>query len=479
MSEQTRSRKQEGLEEALAAAEERAHRAETRHNEAQAELARCEGLQPRIDALRDLVRALEALREQEGECPIFGGAIDPARYERLIETHGAEIAHHDERVPQLRQAVSEAEAEWRAASAEIGEAEARLAKERERQRRAEREERRRALRERARELAESGAEPLRRLYVPWGGRSEDDRRHRRIAVLVFLLMFLLSVWIPMIHLPQPEVPEEPEIPERLAQLVVEREQPEPEPEPEEIVEEEPLEEEPEEVEEEPEEEPEVAETEPEPREEAPEPVTQAEADARERASQTGLLALTDELEDLASASVEDKLGEQADISTEGTESTEVSRDIVTAEATQGSGGIETAQLSRNVGGGGSSVGERETSRVESGLAAQAARAERAAQKEGRRGRTDEEIQIVFDRNKAALYRIYNRALRTDPTLQGKVTLKLTIEPSGLVSACEIVTSQLDADGLERKIVQRVKLFNFGAKDVPPVTITYPIDFLPA
>ena len=35
-------------------------------------------------------------------------------------------------------------------------------------------------------------------------------------------------------------------------------------------------------------------------------------------------------------------------------------------------------------------------------------------------RTDEEIQIVFDRYKAALYRIYNRELRNDPNLKGKM-----------------------------------------------------------
>ena len=49
------------------------------------------------------------------------------------------------------------------------------------------------------------------------------------------------------------------------------------------------------------------------------------------------------------------------------------------------------------------------------------------------GRTDEEIQIVFDRYKAALYRLYNRELRRDPTLQGQMVLRLTIEPDGSVS----------------------------------------------
>ena len=34
------------------------------------------------------------------------------------------------------------------------------------------------------------------------------------------------------------------------------------------------------------------------------------------------------------------------------------------------------------------------------------------------GRTDEEIQIVFDRYKSALYRLYNKELRKRPDAQG-------------------------------------------------------------
>jgi hypothetical protein len=95
-------------------------------------------------------------------------------------------------------------------------------------------------------------------------------------------------------------------------------------------------------------------------------------------------------------------------------------------------------------------------------------------------RTDEEIQIVFDRYKAALYRIYNRELRSNPTLQGKMVLRLTIEPDGAVSMCKLDSSDMDSPALESRIVARVLKFNFGPKeDVPPVTILYPIDFLPA
>ena len=95
------------------------------------------------------------------------------------------------------------------------------------------------------------------------------------------------------------------------------------------------------------------------------------------------------------------------------------------------------------------------------------------------GRTDEEIQIVFDRHKAALYRLYNRELRRNPTLQGQMILRLRIEPDGSVSLCELQSSDMKAPKLAAQVVGRVKTFDFGAKDVPPVTIVYPIDFLPA
>ena len=94
-------------------------------------------------------------------------------------------------------------------------------------------------------------------------------------------------------------------------------------------------------------------------------------------------------------------------------------------------------------------------------------------------RTDEEIQIVFDRYKASYYRLYNRELRNSPTLKGQMVLRLTIEPDGSVSMCVLHSSDMDAPDLAAQVVGRVKTMNFGAKDVLAVTIVYPIDFLPA
>ena len=64
-------------------------------------------------------------------------------------------------------------------------------------------------------------------------------------------------------------------------------------------------------------------------------------------------------------------------------------------------------------------------------------------------------------------------------LKGQVILKLTIEPDGSVSLCELKASDMNAPELTAQVVERVKGFDFGAKAVPAITILYPIDFLPA
>ena len=84
---------------------------------------------------------------------------------------------------------------------------------------------------------------------------------------------------------------------------------------------------------------------------------------------------------------------------------------------------------------------------------------------GKASRSIEEIKLVFERNKGAIYAIYNRALRDEPALQGKVVLELKIAPSGEVVDCRIVSSELKRRELESKLLARIRQFDFGAKDV--------------
>ena len=196
----------------------------------------------------------------------------------------------------------------------------------------------------------------------------------------------------------------------------------------------------------------------------------------------GLMVFKQRLAALADTQINPALGAQARINNADNSVGTPERAMLTSSAPGSSGGINLAAVSRGLGPGGGT----ERNAIRGGTLTQAASGIGTAAAASRPvsggpgpGRTDEEIQIVFDRHKAELYRLYNLELRRDPTLQGKLILRLTIEPDGSVSLCRLHASDMNAPDLAAQVVERVKTFNFGAKVVPPVTIIYPIDFLPA
>jgi hypothetical protein len=154
--------------------------------------------------------------------------------------------------------------------------------------------------------------------------------------------------------------------------------------------------------------------------------------------------------------------------------------MVTTQAPGSSGGINLAALSRDMGGGGAGgqIEGVQLTQVASTIGGGGGQ-DRPLSGGAGAGRTDEEIQIVFDRHKAALYRLYNRELRKNPMLMGQMVLRIRIEPDGSVSLCELQGTDMDAPDLSAQVLGRVSTFDFGAKEVPAVTILYPIDFLPA
>ena len=316
--------------------------------------------------------------------------------------------------------------------------------------------------------------PARILVMPWSRGYEEDARSRK-SVLAALLVCLLFGWLfSIIDLPIPERAKLIEVPERVAKLVRE-ELPPPKPEPEPIIEEP----EPEPVE------PELAEETPPEPEEIPEAVEQpvvaesAPVDTKEQVKSKGILAFRDSFAKRADLDTSAKLGSAARLSTAGENSVgRPERSMVTTSAPGSSGGINLSDISRNVGGGGDGIEGVAVSRVASSIGGGEG-PDRPLSAGVAAGRTDEEIQIVFDRYKAALYRLYNRELRQDPTLRGQLVLRLTIEPDGSVSMCELQSSDMDAPALAQQVVERVGTFDFGAKDVAAMTIIYPIDFLPA
>lgn len=311
--------------------------------------------------------------------------------------------------------------------------------------------------------------------LAWTNRSGQERKFRRLLGIVFAVAFVLGIVWPFIPTRQPDPYDIEEIPPRLARLLLqERPPPPPPPKPKEP---EPAPEKPDPIKEpEPEQ---VVEQKFEPVPEPEPPPIDRQALAREKA-QAALMPFAEDLAALADSNVLEKVAESRPLTSSVGQAARTERAMITSKAGTASGGINTAGMSRNTGGAG--LAGRTTTEVASpvaGLGQNAGGGARRTGSSGRASRSREEIELVFDRNKGAIFALYNRALRQDPTLEGKLVLRLTIAPSGEVTFCEVVSSELGDEELERKLVQRVKLFRFEAKDVEPITTTKPIDFFPA
>ncbi len=297
--------------------------------------------------------------------------------------------------------------------------------------------------------------------LPWTVSEEEQERFRRLLKRILIFFLLFGLVMPFLPVPTIEREVMEEVPPRLAKLILERQEIKPPAPPVKTAEPEPP----------------AVQAKPAPKMPEPKPVTKTIEAARKKAERSGLLAFKDDLADLRDDSVAASLQKPAKLTAGAASSVKVSqRSLVTSNLSGSSGGINTARLSRDTGGGG--LAGRSTTRVSSpsGGGGAGGSLHRGG---GQAARSIEEIKLIFDKNKAAIYALYTRALREDPTLQGKVVLKLTIAPSGQVTGCEVVSSELRAVNLERKLVSRVRLFDFGAKNVGVMVVTYPIDFLPS
>ena len=304
-----------------------------------------------------------------------------------------------------------------------------------------------------------------------------------------MVPFLISsIAIPLINVPDKTREELERKPAQLARVVIQKKEipklppPPPKEEKKEEPKPEPKKEEPkpEPKKEEPKPEPKKEEPKPEPKKEEPKPVKLVEK-ARE-AAQAEINQVTDALADMRESF------DFSDINPELTQSTgqaaEANRNIIGNKAKASSGGINTAKLSTDTGG--VALTGKETTQVESQLADAAGVGSKAVAKANGNGsgrdksyRSDEDIRKIMDRNKGSIFAVYNRELRSNPLLEGKVVFKLVIEPDGRVSAASVISSDLNDPKLERKLLIKIKAINFGTTNVLQTTLEYAFDFLPS
>jgi len=300
--------------------------------------------------------------------------------------------------------------------------------------------------------------PFYREYeLPWEGDPETSTRFRKILRVLLIIFFVFGIVVPFLNIPKPTA-EETEVPQRIAQVMIE-EKPKPPPPPKPVEQEKPK-------------------VEPEKKIPVPPPVDQKQV-AHEKA-QKQVNQFKDELADLR---------QQMDLSSMQTKNlsgavgadSHAERSLITSKVGTGSSGITSANSSRGFGTGAGSLTGHDTTAVTSTIASGGlnSRGPSRTGSSGKAARSREEIETVFDRQKGQIYALYNRATRSNPELQGKLVLEFTISPAGDVTMCHVVSSELKDEELERKIVSLVKLFKFEAKDVETITTTKPIDFFPA
>jgi outer membrane biosynthesis protein TonB len=350
--------------------------------------------------------------------------------------------------------------------------------------------------------------------LAWAIATEDEARFTRILRSIVGVAALACIIFSLMPRPQEDRAKPVELPPRLAKLVLEREPlpaPKKAPEPHRLakadIPQEPL--------------PSKADTRPAPKQERTKEAPVPEArnpqpnkaageieGARRKAAGVGLLAMKDTLAEMRGAPVAVQLKQDIKpgpgVGTgvgvgvgAGNEPGLPARALITSNLAGGSGGINTASYSRNTGGGG--LAGRATTLVEgvagggggggyggggargggSGGTGDGAGGSLKKGGSGKASRSIEEIKLVFERNKGAIYALYNRALREEPGLQGKVVVELKISPAGEVVGCRVVSTELKTPELEQKLIARIRQFDFGAKDVDVMVVSWPVDFLPS
>lgn len=310
------------------------------------------------------------------------------------------------------------------------------------------------------------------LELPWHSLEQDNQRYWRILGVLSVPFLVLALLIPFINVPKPDREELERLPPQLAKVVLEKKElPKPPPP------EEPKPEEPKPEEKKPEPKPEEKKPEPKPEPKKPDPVKLEQA--QEQAKRSGVLQFADDLAAMRdSVDVSDVRSSNKEVTRAKADAATVERDFISSGAKAKSGGVDAAALSRDTGG--TALAGKETTAVASQLEQVSAAAEqtRARADRDQSYRGDQAIRQKMEEAKGRIFSIYNRALRKDPTLQGAVMFKLVIEPDGSVSDAKIISSELNDDDLERRLLAAIRFIDFGAANVLQTTLDYSFDFLP-
>jgi len=94
-------------------------------------------------------------------------------------------------------------------------------------------------------------------------------------------------------------------------------------------------------------------------------------------------------------------------------------------------------------------------------------------------RSEESVRLVLAQYTGRLTYIYNKYLKHNPELRGKIVVEVEIGANGRVLSARVVTSTMNHPEFEREILNFIRRWRYEPIDAGTVTVTYPLFFAPA
>jgi hypothetical protein len=94
-------------------------------------------------------------------------------------------------------------------------------------------------------------------------------------------------------------------------------------------------------------------------------------------------------------------------------------------------------------------------------------------------RSEESVRKRMEESKGKIFALYNKELRNNPSMHGRLLTEYEIAASGKIIKFSIVHSDLNNSVLEDAIIQEIEKIDFGQGAYKPITIHYSFDFLAA
>ena len=298
------------------------------------------------------------------------------------------------------------------------------------------------------------------LALQWTPERKRDQRFNILSTVFISVLLLIAIVVSSIELPKEQRKARTVVPERVAKFILQKEKPK-------------------KIKQKPIPKPKIR-LKPKRKDIAKKPLNKKQKKARNKAADSGLLALGNELSDLIDTkSISAMVGKKVSKNTSARKKASINTNVLTNNVNQGSGGVSAADGPTIIGK--TVLKKREQLAVRQSITSTNTGTDKSKKRSfrGEGLRSEEDIAIVMDQNKSQLHSLYRRARRTNPGLKGKIVLTITILPTGQVSKIEVRSSELNDPRLEARLLARIKRFNFGARGVERVTVTYPIEFLPS